>query len=121
MNDVPTGTQTEEQPAPPAMTGSLAPYHEQSVFIQLREEMFGVSYPNAPVTDENGNPIGTRLLRGTCLVHAEEKVIELRAIDPLRPPRPGDNVSPMFVVSTLIPRDLIAFISRVEPVYPTRA
>jgi hypothetical protein len=104
---------SEEQTAvtPPALDpppSCYASFHEKLVFVQLKVEMVGVTYPNTPVLDSDGNVVGTRLLRGQCIVHQGEGVIEIRTLDPLHP-----NL--MAVV--LVPKDLIAYITRIEPMH----
>jgi len=111
MNDETQATPdqtTAPAPAPerPAPLGAFAAFHEKAVLVQLKVEMTGVTYPNAPVLDNDGNVVGTKLLRGQCLVHAQDQIIELRSADPLYP---------QLMAITLIPRDLIAFMTRIEP------
>ena len=96
---------TEVTLPPPPMASYLS-FHERLVLVQLREPMTAATYPNNPVMDENGNFMGTKLLKGQCLIHAPEGIVELRTLDPLH-----QNLMSI----TLIPKDLIAYISRIEP------
>lgn len=99
-------TPAPTHPELPSPVGGYSSFHEKPVFVQLKVEMVGVTYPNSPVLDDSGNPLGTKMLRGMCIVHPLEQIIELRSADPLYP---------QLMAITLIPRELIAYITRIEP------
>jgi hypothetical protein len=106
---LPGTSEVSPAPAPPAPTppvSCFAAFHEKAVFVQLRVEMVGVTYPNAPVLSDSGEPLGTKMLRGQCIVHPTEPIIELRTSDPLHP---------QLLAIVLIPKDLIAYMTRIDP------
>jgi hypothetical protein len=89
-------------------SGFASPYEEyegHAVLVQLSKEYVGITYPNKPLTDADGEMLRARIVTGMLTV--KEGMLEIRSWDALRPD---------CQVSLMFPQSLVEFISRVDEV-----
>jgi hypothetical protein len=96
------------EPAPTPEESMWLEYDGQAVVLQLRAPVNGVCYPNRALVDKDGEPLTTMVLEGICRVVRKDlgDVLEVTTNEPNYP---------ALVVKTLVPFDMIAYISRVSP------
>jgi len=90
----------------PVVPSHWMDYDGAAVLVQLRRPMLLVSYPNQAI-EQDGELAKTEYLRGICSVRGPDLHRNITVIT-------QDPFQQGLVVTTLIPVDLIAYISKVD-------
>lgn len=108
--DPPTPHPQPDLPPPPSnapvVPSHWMDYDGAAVLVQLRRPMLLVSYPNQAI-ERDGNLVTTDYLRGICSVRGPDLHRNITVIT-------QDPFQQGLIVTTLIPVDLIAYISKVD-------